>query len=477
MQNEKIKVRISDIVYSIIKDKRLIAVCALLGILVGIVLAALGYIRGEMSKQYKITSSVAVVAKLDTGQYASRYDNPTKDDISLAKDLTDTAKYVISSDMTVKATIEQMEMVGVSKKSIQSNLKLTQYNETQIIEMALTWRSEEEGIRILSTLTDVSNETLLNTLNVGSVHTINSPSATYIFGGSIKITTIIYATVLGLIIGIAICIIKLLTNPKLLKAEDIESLFGLEIMGKIPYSVDFADASPLSDVPEDEKMELVNASRVLTNRLSRAQMNRIYFTSTERGEGKTKIVAELAAKIASFGKKVLLVDCNFKSPSLASLFKIEVDYNHSLNALYNGDCDGYDAVIRINGCLDMLSCILEEKSEYMYDALPQILPEIFDAYDYVLIDTDAIGKNSEIIMLNEVTEAAFFIVKHDGASVSDIKKALLKISKSGIPTAGCIVNATKTWRNVVRDVEKLAKKAQKRREKKEAKKEKKKKEA
>lgn len=466
MQNEKIKVRISDIIYVIIKNKRFIAVCALLGLFMGVLLSALGYIRGEMTKQYKITASAAVTAKIENGNYSSRYTDPNKDDLSVARDMTDAAMYVVSSDMAIKATIERMEMVGVSSKSIKSNLKLTQYNETQIIEMELKWRSEEEGVRILETLTEVSDDILLETLNIGNLSVVNSPSATYIFGGNIKITTIVYVMVFGILIGVVVVIIKMLAYPKLMRSDDMDALFGLEIMGKVPYNIDFADASPFDETPDVEKNEIAAAARILTNRLAQADVNRIYFTSTQHGEGKTKIAAELAAKIADFGKKVLLVDCDFHNPSLASQFNITVDYEHSMNALYKGDCDENDAVIRISGCLYLLSCVLEEKAVNMYDALPQILPQIFMHFDYVLIDSEPIGKNSEIIMLNEISQAAFFIVKYDEANLADIRKSLLQLSKSGIPTAGCIVNGTKTWRNIIRDAEKLAKKAKRKRKKK-----------
>lgn len=465
MQNEKLKIRISDIFYTILKDKRFIAICALLGLFLGILLSALGYIRGEMTKQYKITASAAVISRTSTGEYSSRFDWPNKDDFSLEKDMTDAAIYVISSDKAISATLENMEMVGVASRSVKSNLKVSKFNETQIVELELTWRSEEEGIRILETLVDVSDDILLNTLEIGNLNMINRPSASYIFGGNIKITTIVYAMVLGILIGIIVSIIKMIAYPKLLKSDDIETLFGLEIMGKIPYNADFADASVFSEEPEEEKMEINAAARVLTNRLAQANVNRIYFTSTDHGEGKTKLAAELAVRISEFGKKVLLVDCDFRNPTLASLFGVVVDPGLSLNALYRGECDDNDALIRITGCLYMLSCVLEDGIGPMYDELSHIVSDLFDRFDYVLIDSEAIGRNSEIIMLNEVAQAAFFIVKYDGANLVDIRRALLQLSKSGIPTAGCIVNGTKTWKNIIRDAEKIAIRANKQRQK------------
>lgn len=460
MRNEKQKIRINDIFYNIVKDKKLIALLTLLGLVAGVVLSALGYIRGEMTKQYKITASVAISAQTESGAFSSRFKTPTREDFTLSQEMTDAAMYVISGDGTLSAVIESLDLVGVSAKSIKDNLTLTQYNTTQIIELSLMWRSEKEGIRILQGITDVSDDILLNTLKVGKLTTINAPSASYIFGGNIKMTTLIYATIAGLMIGILISVIKLLATPKLLRPADMENLFGIELLGTIPYNGRYTDADPFSLLPDNVNRELKSTANILMNRLEQAGKNRVYVTSAMRKEGKTRMAADLAVKISESGKKVLLVDCDFTNPTLSSLFGISSP-SYSLNDVYNGDCDRTDAIIQLSGCLYLLPAVLDNKAELMGDTMMNLLDGIFKDYDFVFVDTDSIGENPEIIRLNKAVDAAVFVAEFDSTNLSEIRSALLQISKSGLPTAGCVVNASKTWRDMLRSIEKLAKTATK----------------
>ena len=71
MRNERQKVRIGDICYNIIKNKRLVAILTVVGLFAGVFLSALGYVRGEMSKQYLITASVAISAQTANGKYTT----------------------------------------------------------------------------------------------------------------------------------------------------------------------------------------------------------------------------------------------------------------------------------------------------------------------------------------------------------------------------------------------------------------------
>ena len=52
--------RLTDMLYAIRKRLGLILVCALVGLAVGVLLSVVSYMRGEMSKQYAITSAIAV---------------------------------------------------------------------------------------------------------------------------------------------------------------------------------------------------------------------------------------------------------------------------------------------------------------------------------------------------------------------------------------------------------------------------------
>jgi Mrp family chromosome partitioning ATPase len=244
-------------------------------------------------------------------------------------------------------------------------------------------------------------------------------------------------------------------KPTLIRPKDVEKLYGVELIGELPYNIDFAYSKPDSIEPEESDVEMTCIADVLMNRLNQAGVKSCYFTSIKNGEGKTKILADLAMKIADFGKKVLLVDCDINCPSLATEFGIDVKYENSLNALYNGDSDKFDAVIKINGCLSLLSIILvDNESNNLNLSMLELIQSLYKEFDYILIDAGSIGESSNVIRLNEITDTSVFVIKYDDATLYDIRRALLQLSKSGIALAGCIVNGTKTYTDVLINTEK-----------------------
>lgn len=137
MENNGIRIRVGDVLYGIIKHRILIIALTAAGLIIGIVLSGISYLRGEMSKEYMITSSFSVNTQTNSGLFTSGYDFPSYNDISMAEDIADAVAYVMKSDKMLAQIIDSLGLVGVTTKDIVDNLELTQYNETQIIEMSL----------------------------------------------------------------------------------------------------------------------------------------------------------------------------------------------------------------------------------------------------------------------------------------------------------------------------------------------------
>jgi len=340
-------VRFGDVIYSIFEGKWLIAALTIIALLAGILFSAVGYVRGEMSKQYKIEASVVVSSQIKNGSFSTKSQTPTKEDITLAKEMTVQAMYIMKSDKAVSAAIEKIGMVGVSSKSIRNNLTLSQYNDSQIVEISLLWRSKDEGIKILQTLEDTTNDILLSTMQVGKVVSVNDPTATYIFGGQLSISTWLIFALAGAIIGVAICVFKRMLHPTLLWPQDLEEFFELEVLEKIRRNRAFAQSDPFSVEPESIDAQIASAAYILLDRIEHAGIKRLYVTSATRKEGRSTLLADWAVKLSETGKRVLLVDCDFSNPSLAPLFHVELGHENTLNALYSGESDVTDAIVRL----------------------------------------------------------------------------------------------------------------------------------
>ena len=233
------RLRVSDLMFAIRKRLLLIVICTVAGLCLGIVMGLVSYLRGEMSKQYLITTSIAVTSQNANGMFISDSKNPGSTDIHLAEDMVDAVIYVIRSDRTLNAAVERLNLIGVSVKDINNNLRVTQYNSTQIIELSLYWRSAQEGIAILNAINQVVPGILISTLKIGNASVINEPRSRYIIGGSLNASLWVFAAVLGCMMGVGVAVLELLLRPTLLSPRDVKDMLHLELLGAIPERKEF----------------------------------------------------------------------------------------------------------------------------------------------------------------------------------------------------------------------------------------------
>ena len=448
--------RISNIFYYLLRGRRLIAIFAIVGLIVGIILSGVAYLRGEMSKEYKITSSIAIIAKTKSGTYASSNLTPDTQDVRLAQEITDSAIYVLKSERTLRAAIDYAGLTGITVKDIAGNLTLKQYNETQIIEMALDWRSSAEGVKILEAINAVSGEILLETLQIGNVSVVNSPSSKYVIGGKVSASTWIIGAILGAGVAMALCILKLFVSPLLTNVVDFERSFSIKVLNSIPYEKKFGDSVPFAKDGTRAKKAIISLSHILSNSMDSKGFKKVIITSTIRGEGKTSLTANIAQQMSFMEKKTLMVDCDFSNPMLSSMFEGQIPYEKTLNAVYRGDADETDAVTHISGCLDLLPVTLSDNAINLNDSMLEIIDKIAARYDYVLLDCAPIGMEAEVIKVRKIADTSLFVARFDYADLDSIENALLRLTGSGIDVVGAVVTSVKTIKDVLRETQKLS---------------------
>lgn len=459
MRNNGIRIRVADVLYGIMKHRVLIIALTVAGLLIGVVLSGISYLRGEMSKEYIITSSFSVNTQTGTGLYTSGYDFPDYDDINMAKDLAESVSYVLKSDSMLNEVINSLGLLGVTTKDIADNLEFAPYNETQIIEATLYWRSSQEGADILSVINSRAPEILAETLGIGNVSVVNEPSARYIVGGSVNMVLWGYMAVLGLVLGIGLTLLELIMHPTLLNVQDMETVFGVEILCEIADDrAYFQNGHSL--LVEGEKHSRVeesfaSAAHIIQNRYRKKEgPHIIYVTSALRGEGKTNVLANLAIQLSDLENHVLLVDFDMKNPNLKRLFLKNIDYSHSLNALYEGDILENEAVTALTGYLDILPTIYEKNAIPLDSNLFAVIRKLAVNYDYVLIDTSSVGITADPMSLNQIADAALFVARYDTATMREIADALERVEKSGVRVLGCVVNGVQvSERNIKNPVQ------------------------
>lgn len=460
----------SDVIHTLRKNALLIAICTIIGLIIGIVMSVVFYMKGEMQKQYAITTSIAVTSRNAGGSFVNGTNTPAYEDIEIAEKLVIPAMYIIRSDRTLNATVDELELIGISTKDIYDNLNLSQHEDTPIIEITLYWRSADEGVKILDALNKVGPAVLMDVLKMGEVSVINDPKARYLIGGRFNASVWLTATFLGLAIGVAISLFSMIMNPTLLKSVDMEDIFDVEILAEIPERTEyFSKKRNLLITNADDEIynevidNFISMAYVVKNRLVGIKLEHpcVYITSAAQGEGKTVICAQLAVQLSDIGMKVLAVDLDTRNPKLGGMFLNKVEYEHSLNALYRGKCSKEDAITTLTGNLDLLPSVLEQKRLQFDALLMDLIGDLKKEYDIILLDTDPVGQVAGTMSLNLLADVALTVVRFDSTGLERIRQSLERLDKSGMHILGCVVNGVKDFNNDPRELLKFQSTARK----------------
>lgn len=447
--NNSMQLRLGDILLALVKNKIMIITLTMIGLGAGIILSIVSYARGEITREYAVNTSLAVTSITADGLFTTQSKNPNSSDIYLAENMVDSVIYVLKSDKLLNAAANRMGLIGISTTDISNNLHLKQYNETQIIEITLYWRSAEEGVQILSAINSVAPSILIETLKIGGVSVVNEPTARYRVGGSVNASLWVYTALLGLALGLGLALIRLLLQPTLTNVRDMTDVFSVEVIGEIHNNHRYFQkkGSILENAGSeggDVWEEFAAAAHLLLYRLGSEPHKCLYITSSEANEGKTSVAAHIAVQLSDMGKKVLLVDLDVRNPTLGSKFLSKVEYVRSLNALYRGDSDADRAITHLTGNLDILPAILERREIPLGDETTRMIQNLAQNYDVVLMDSAPIGMVSESMNLNRIASDVIFVARFDHTSMNAIRDTLDKLDKTGAHIIGCIVNSVKT---------------------------------
>lgn len=435
------QIRVGDVLHAFHEKWKMVILAFIAGILIGLFLVGIQLVRGS-NPDYEITGSFAIVSRSSTGKFTGNYESAN--DYYLAEDMVDSVKYVLSSREFLDKVLKNLNLKGYTKSMISDNLELTQYNETQIVDVTLRCGNEKDGLKILNYIFKEAANELPRTLQIGSVSIINSPASSFVGNGKTYLSVILFASALGLCAGIGMILIELIVNPTLINENDMESEFGIESIGQIPE----IDKKKIMAGPDDKETDeaFSSAAYILRNLLGKKNTC-FYITSTQREEGRSYVAANLALHLSKMEKRVLLIDMDIVSPGVLNLFSEKVDYSRTLNSLYREEALITEVIYPINGYLDVIPSVREHTQIALSNEMKAILLSLDKKYDYTIIDAAPVGESSDVLGLKQLTDTVLFVAKHDSTTIPNIKDAIEKLDKSGTRILGCIINfATKKKR-------------------------------
>ncbi|MHB1389956.1 MAG: CpsD/CapB family tyrosine-protein kinase [Thermoleophilia bacterium] len=142
-------------------------------------------------------------------------------------------------------------------------------------------------------------------------------------------------------------------------------------------------------------------------------MKTIVVTSAERGEGKSTICANLAVVMAQTEKKVLLLDCDLRLPSLQKFFNIPLDTGVTTFLARDHDQNEFEVDDEVLPGLTVVGTgpPPPNPSEFLSSRrFRAFLAKMENQFDSVIIDAPPVGLVSDAAILSAMVDGTILVL-------------------------------------------------------------------
>ena len=164
--------------------------------------------------------------------------------------------------------------------------------------------------------------------------------------------------------------------------------------------------------------------------------------STENGEGRSYIAANLAVVFSQLGERTLLIDADLRRPRQHQLFRL--GNQPGLSAVLSGRAEPESVISRIPHLLGLsvlpAGAVPPNPQELLgRPAFSQLLTYCRQHYDVVLIDTPA-SHTADAVTIAARASAALAVGRKHFTSSARLQELVLSLRRSGTPVVGAVLN-------------------------------------
>lgn len=179
----------------------------------------------------------------------------------------------------------------------------------------------------------------------------------------------------------------------------------------------------------------------------------VLVTSAMPSEGKSTVTSGLARLATQAGSRVLVIDCDFRRPSLHLHFDIdsrrglstsETDLNQEakpaeITGINAGDLVQVDPATGVH-VIPAGASMVNPQRFLRSGLLPRIVVSQRTAYDLILIDTSPVLAVADPMLIGRLCDIVLLVVKWNDTPRRSVQRAIARMAAGDVPVAGCVFN-------------------------------------
>lgn len=264
---------------------------------------------------------------------------------------------------------------------------------------------------------------------------------------------VMISLLLGIFSGVLLIFISELRKSKFIILDELEEEFQIPILSIIPnYSKEIKKAIETSNAEHKIALFTVNDDGLKeTYRLLKTKLHKqlgpenkiIMVTSCEENSGKTTVVANLAASLASEGKKTLVIDCDLRKGELSKMFGLGNERKGLLDYLEN---DNPPKIFTVGSkFLNIIPAggLSADSGALLNSSRMRLLLNSIDVtqYELIIVDTPPVTRVVDTLVLSHSIRNGILVVRPQHSLIDTVRWGMSELLNAQINIKGIVVNA------------------------------------
>jgi len=174
--------------------------------------------------------------------------------------------------------------------------------------------------------------------------------------------------------------------------------------------------------------------------------NVLVITSSLPGEGKTLTAISLARSAVRHGTKILIVDADWRSPSIARLMRVKPRVE--LGEVLSGSREPSSAIVEDACGVHVLASkrrMADPSDPQLAVQLKALLERMRSSYDFIVVDSPPVASAHDALLLSTLADQVLFLVRWGKTPDAVVRRSLAALQDHGARIGGIILNRIPRW--------------------------------
>lgn len=257
---------------------------------------------------------------------------------------------------------------------------------------------------------------------------------------------VIAGCMLGLIAGVFLAMMNDQVDKRFRSPSEIDQLTGVPVIaqvGRIRRSRDQRRSGRLivdPQAPEAESFRLLRT--FLLKDVKSGRLRILSATSCQTKDGKSTILANIAATFAETGMKTVIIDGDMRAPTSHRFFNIPIQ--NGLSELLQGKITADEALksTGINGLSAITAgSAVRNPAELLQSVeFDELLGRLRAEFDFVVIDSGPVLWVSDPAIVAQKADATLLVVRSSTDTKRKVQEAVRRLHAANANLRGCVLN-------------------------------------